>query len=787
MATSKNQLHRWAAIGLVFALPLGCVIDIDDPPPIDQPELDASLSSCLRAISALDSRDDIQSCVYIDQLPCTLQGSVTNACPSASGGCTLSRLEPSNATCVDDTTGGLVFDNPESLPARIRGTLILVHGDEVCPARGTSCEDGSSVAGRTEGGCFAKADFDLELDDLGRLAPANDRPDLAIGAFFERELSIENQSLTAPCDGVDVLPATETVGTRSVSIDQLGRGVGRVTSRDPGVNCPEKARDQSRACPTVTLPEGGTLVLDASPDDQSQVTDEGWTGCDTVTNGQCIVRTSSAVSATFELQRRTLMVDVDAGGVAGPQVVADIRDADGRLVDCFDGAGDCMGSFAAGDTVVLTAADQGGVLFTGWGGECQAFGNSNECTLTMDRNLNVSASYVQATTVEVAWNGPGRVVPNIAGFNCPAQSPCIFAVETGSTLTLQATSEGDGAGLIRWVGADCDSDDDCTITPSGNRLSVEARFGWEMSLGLLGAAPDDPLQGSLVSVPSGLQLDFADFTGTTSALFEPDSQVTLTVSPGTNTNLASWGGACAVFRDALQCTVTMDSRKTVRFAVCDCQSITVNLPGSGEITSTPGNLLGTACVREGCTDEDSCKLWFDRGEVVTLQANPSSRGLGYSFGSGWSGAGCFGSGGCTIALNDSVEVTAGFDYPVSYQSDIFEGILQAGGLNCVFCHNPNPPPFGIPAAETGLLYSLTAAEVRQLIIQEPAQGECAIALGESGRINETNVADSIIVRFPLPEGLNGCEDHGLQNGFVSTTDSRYLDMFNWIAGGCPSN
>src|SRR6266581_4515527 len=55
----------------------------------------------------------------------------------------------------------------------------------------------------------------------------------------------------------------------------------------------------------------------------------------------------------------------------------------------------CVGYFAPGTTVTLTATPAAGSVFGGWGGACS--GNATTCTLTLDTNKNVSATFVTAT------------------------------------------------------------------------------------------------------------------------------------------------------------------------------------------------------------------------------------------------------------------------------------------------------------------------------------------------------------------------------------------------------
>ena len=77
--------------------------------------------------------------------------------------------------------------------------------------------------------------------------------------------------------------------------------------------------------------------------------------------------------------------------------------------------------------------------------------------------------------------------------------------------------------------------------------------------------------------------------------------------------------------------------------------LTVTKEGSGEgtVTSSPA---GIECGSE-------CEAEFEEGTEVTLSASPEA---GSEF-SGWSGAGCSGTGTCVVTMEEAEEVTATFD------------------------------------------------------------------------------------------------------------------------------
>jgi hypothetical protein len=75
-------------------------------------------------------------------------------------------------------------------------------------------------------------------------------------------------------------------------------------------------------------------------------------------------------------------------------------------------------------------------------------------------------------------------------------------------------------------------------------------------------------------------------------------------------------------------------------------TLTVSTSGPGKVTSSP---TGISCG-------SYCSAMFTTGAVITLTAVPNA---GSTF-AGWSGAGCSGTGTCTVSLNTSTSVTATF-------------------------------------------------------------------------------------------------------------------------------
>ncbi|MEI2711383.1 MAG: CARDB domain-containing protein [Chitinophagaceae bacterium] len=132
--------------------------------------------------------------------------------------------------------------------------------------------------------------------------------------------------------------------------------------------------------------------------------------------------------------------------------------------------------------------------------------------------------------------------------------------------------------------------------------------------------------------------------------YDEGSQVTMTATPTSGSTFTGWSGAGCSGTGTCQVTIGSDQTATATFAANPPTQHTLTAAkagtGQGTITSSPA---GIDC---GAT----CSHTFDDATQVTLTAAPTS---GSTF-TGWSGAGCSGTGTCQVTINSDQTATATF-------------------------------------------------------------------------------------------------------------------------------
>ena len=137
---------------------------------------------------------------------------------------------------------------------------------------------------------------------------------------------------------------------------------------------------------------------------------------------------------------------------------------------------DCSETYASGTVVVLTATADAGSTFTGWSG-CPSV-NENTCTVTMDANKSVFATFDSSTYYDVSATtaGTGSGTISAPGLSC-ADNTCSGTFLRNTVISITA-SASPGSAFSGWSGCDyyyLGADNTCYVTMTGNK-SVTATF-----------------------------------------------------------------------------------------------------------------------------------------------------------------------------------------------------------------------------------------------------------------------------------------------------------------------
>jgi hypothetical protein len=253
----------------------------------------------------------------------------------------------------------------------------------------------------------------------------------------------------------------------------------------------------------------------------------------------------------------------------------------------------------------------------------------------MDQARTISGAFVVAQrTLTVTKGGTGTGTVTGTGINCGAD--CTEAYAHGTMVTLMAAG-GAGSSFSGWGGA-CTGTSSCVVTMDMAQ-SVSATF--TLGSNVLSVTKAGTGEGTVTSGGNEIACG-----ATCNADFPSGTMVTLTAAPTTGSTFAGWSGDCG---GTGTCTVTLSAARNVTatftlntFAL----TVTPSGSGTGTVTSMPA---GIAC------GADSTEA-YGFGTSVTLSATANAT----SDFTGWSGAGCAGTGTCTVSMTAVRNVTAQF-------------------------------------------------------------------------------------------------------------------------------
>ena len=440
------------------------------------------------------------------------------------------------------------------------------------------------------------------------------------------------------------IAATFKIKRFALTVLKPGNGIGSVTSSPAGIDCGSDCEE--------TYDIGTPVTLTATP--TAGTTFTGWTGGGCSGTGTCVIAMDAAkeITATFVLQTYSLNI-LKVGNGSGTVTSTPIG------IDC---GADCEQTYNHGTIVTLAATPAAGTNFTGWSGACTGTGT---CVVTVTAAATVTANFVLqqfSFNVIKAGSGTGTVTSAPAGIDCGTD--CAESYNYGTSVTLTAVPDISST-FTGWSGA-CSGTGTCVV-PMNAAATVTATFTIKtFSLSVTKAGNG---QGSVTSSPTGI-----DCGSDCQETYTHGTAVTLTATPDANSIFAGWsGGACS---GTGSCVVTITAAATVT-ATFTLKTFTLNVAkagnGAGTVTSTPTGIdCGTDCAES-----------YNIGTVVTLTAVPAT---GSNF-TGWSGAGCSGTGTCVVTMNAAAAVTATFTLQTFALNVVKAGngagtVTSAPGIDC---------------------------------------------------------------------------------------------------------
>jgi uncharacterized repeat protein (TIGR02543 family) len=432
---------------------------------------------------------------------------------------------------------------------------------------------------------------------------------------------------------------TTPVPTQNFAVSVGGQGTVTNGSQDYPINCIQGATTLTGPC-SITVLQGSTLTVTEAP--ASSYLFSGWGGACSGTSVSCPVYLSSdrSVAASFTAAAtNTLTVTVTGGGSVS-----------GGGITC--GAGTtCDREEPPNATVTLTESPQSGYAFTGWsGGSCS--GTQTTCTVTMDADRSVIATFDPLVPVVITVNGSGTVTG--AGITCgPGPVTCTGSAAQNSHIVLTGTPTVGAS--VTWTGCTSTSGTICSKDVFTAPVAVTATFaagtGPPPSVSLTVNVNGDGYVTS-TSGTTAIYCTAAGGTGCTTSV-QQGTSVTLKAVPASgNTNdFTDWGfDDCATFTSTT-CTLTMNTAKnaTADFSGSDTTYVlSADAQGAGTITGA-----GLHCSTNGGT---GCSSPQAAGATVTVTAQP---GFGSTF-TGWGGA-CSGtSPSCNVSMSSAKSVVATF-------------------------------------------------------------------------------------------------------------------------------
>jgi hypothetical protein len=491
----------------------------------------------------------------------------------------------------------------------------------------------------------------------------------AFGGWTGCDSQPEGKCAVAMSEAKSVTATFNEVPKYPLTVSKLGAGSGTVESTPAGINC-------GGTC-TAAFEEESTVTLSQTPASGSEF--RGWSGACSGT-GTCEVTMTEAksVTALFANAKQVLTITkapaVQSGGGNGTVT------SKPKGIKCAAACSVAKAAFYKGASVELTAKPAGESTFTGWSGcDTEAEG---KCVVTMSQAKSITATFgnvskpiaeAQPLTALKAGTGEGTV--KAAGLACEAactETKALYQGEITSPkvkpakIAILTATAAYGSSFTGWSG--------CKAEPEGN-CEVEMKEAHSVTATFAAKAPKTLTitknaysagTGTVSSKPKGLK---CATTCTTQAMTVPQGEkVLLTEKPASGMEFEGWeGGGCSGTSPTCEVTVSADTSVKAKFkfittppkAIANAQTLTLNKSGDGTgYVKGSGLSCEAACTTATSLYTGGVELPKPKpAATVTLEAIPAA---GSAF-SGWSGAGCSGTGTCVVSTSEAKSVTATFD------------------------------------------------------------------------------------------------------------------------------
>jgi len=225
----------------------------------------------------------------------------------------------------------------------------------------------------------------------------------------------------------------------TLAVVKAGSGSGQVQVEgvDCGIGC---SGDYS---------EGDSVTLSAVVADGSVFA--GWSGggCSDTTDCVVTVNEATTVTATFNA---VYTLTVVKGGSGSGQVQIE-------GVDC---GVDCSEDYSNEESVTLSAVVADGSVFAGWSGDaCSGTSDTTDCVVTMNKAIEVTATFNAVYTLTVLKDGSGSGQVQIEGIDCGTD--CSEDYSNAESVTLSAVA-AEGSVFTGWSGGGCGNATNCDVT-----------------------------------------------------------------------------------------------------------------------------------------------------------------------------------------------------------------------------------------------------------------------------------------------------------------------------------